>query len=93
VEIGTARGWADFRRWAVSTPAKFTLLHTLAGKGTCAKPRNLYHEIHAAAKVMPPGPSAKAVANRILAATTDEGTFSVSRHRTGLNTVRQLGGL
>jgi hypothetical protein len=79
VEVGTARGWSDFCRWAVSTPGKFALLHTLAGKGTCANPRALYHEIHAAAKVKPPGPSAKAVANRLLAATTDEGTFSVSQ--------------
>jgi hypothetical protein len=57
----------------------WALLQTLAGKGTCANPRPLYHEIHAAAKAKSPGASAKAVANRLLAATTDEGTFSVSQ--------------
>ncbi len=79
VEIGTVRGWSDFCKWAKSCPAKFKLLHRLATDGACADPRALYHEIHAAAKLTPPGASAKAVANKILGATPDEGSFSVSQ--------------
>jgi hypothetical protein len=59
-------------------PGRFKALHTLADKGTCDIPSRLYDEIHAAAKVKKLGESAKAVANRLIDVTPDEGTCDVS---------------
>jgi hypothetical protein len=79
VEIATVQGWGDFCRWARSLPpGRFKLLHALADKGTCDNPSRLYEGIHAAAKVQKPGESAKAVANRPIHVTPDEGTCAVS---------------
>ena len=50
----------------------------LADTGTYDTPSRLYDEIHAAAKVKKPGASAKAVANRLIDVTPDEGTCAVS---------------
>ena len=82
VEIATVQGWGDFCRWARSLPGRFKVLHTLADKGTCANPSRLYDEIHAAAQVKKPGESAKAIANRLIDVTPDEGTCAVSEEPT-----------
>jgi hypothetical protein len=78
VEIATVHGWGDFCRLARSLPGRFKLLHALADEGTCDNPSRLYDEIHAAARGMKPGVSAKAVANRLIDVTPNEGTCAVS---------------
>jgi hypothetical protein len=71
-------GWGDFVRWAKAVPASFKVLRSLADEGTCTEPSSLYDEILAAAKVRRPGPSAKAVANRLLEIGIVEGQFAVA---------------
>jgi hypothetical protein len=79
VEVATVQGWGDFCRWVRSLPARFKLLHALADKGICDSPSRLYDEIHAAARVKKPDPSAKAVVNRLIDVTPDEGACAVSQ--------------
>jgi hypothetical protein len=78
LEVASVRGWSDFIRWANSLPARFKVLRRLADTGTCAEPSHLYADITRAAKVRQPGPSAKAVANRLLGIGIVEGWFHVS---------------
>ena len=78
VEVATVKGWADFCAWARALPPGFQLLHALAGSGTCSDPSAIYDELHAAAKVERPGPSAAAVVNRLCLTLPDEGTVAVS---------------
>jgi hypothetical protein len=76
--IATVQGWGDFCRWAKSAPVRLKALHTLADTGMAKNPAKVYDEIEAAAKVKKPGPSAKAVANRLLGIGIVEGEFAVS---------------
>ncbi len=59
VEIATVKGWADFCAWARALPPRFELTRALAEKGGCDDPYALYDELHAAAKIKRPSPSAE----------------------------------
>jgi hypothetical protein len=80
LQVASIRGWADFRKWAESVqPAnKFKLLRGFADMGVCLDPYTLYDQIWDAARLKPPGQSAKVVANRLLLSLPDGGSVTVS---------------